>query len=114
MLAKKYRITGAKDFSRIQNEGKVLQSNSFGVAFFKRTDEEPCRFGFIVSTKVAKEAVDRNRFKRAMSEAVRLDSINLNVGYDVVFLAKTTISRVSTVELMKEVRTSLKNAGIMK
>lgn len=114
MLAKKYRLTGTKDYSRVQNEGKVFQSNSFGVAYLERGDEGPSRFGFVVSTKIAKEAVDRNRHKRVMSEAVRIDSIKLNVGYDVVFLAKTTISKISTSELMKEVCSSLKNIGIIK
>ena len=35
-------------------------------------------------------------------------------GYDVVFLAKTNITRVSTTDIMKEVRFSLKKAGLMK
>ncbi|KKR57424.1 MAG: Ribonuclease P protein component [Candidatus Woesebacteria bacterium GW2011_GWC2_40_30] len=102
MLAKKFKLTGAKDYARVQTEGKVFQSDSFGIAYVERGDSEPSKFGFIVSTKIAKDAVDRNRFKRAMSEAVRIDSINLVQGYDVVFLAKTSIYRVSTTDIMKE------------
>ena len=92
----------------------MFQSDSFGIAYVERGDSEPSKFGFIVSTKIAKDAVDRNRFKRAMSEAVRIDSINLVQGYDVVFLAKTSIYRVSTTDIMKEVRFSLRKAGLMK
>ncbi|EKE13429.1 MAG: hypothetical protein ACD_13C00018G0006 [uncultured bacterium] len=114
MLAKKFKLTGAKDYARVQTEGKVFQSDSFGIAYVERGDSEPSKFGFIVSTKIAKDAVDRNRFKRAMSEAVRIDSINLVQGYDVVFLAKTSIYRVSTTDIMKEVRFSLRKAGLMK
>ncbi len=114
MLAKKFKLTGAKDYARVQTEGKVFQSDSFGIAYVERGDKEPSKFGFIVSTKIAKDAVDRNRFKRAMSEAVRIDSINLVPGYDVVFLAKTSIYRVSTTDIMKEVRSSLRKAGLMK
>lgn len=114
MLARKFRLTGAKDYSRVQKEGKVFQSGCFGIAFVPRGDEEPSRFGFIVSTKIAKEAVDRNRCKRAMSESVRIDSVNLNPGYDVVFLAKTSITKESTSDIMKEVRIALKEAGLMK
>lgn len=114
MLAKKSKLTGAKDFSKVQAEGKVFQSQNFGIAYLERKDEEPSRFGFIVSTKIAKDAVDRNRFKRAMSEAVRLNSINLIPGFDVVFLAKTSINRESTSNIMKEVRDSLKEVGLMK
>lgn len=114
MLAKKFKLTGAKDYARVQDNGKVFQSDNFGIAYIKREDKDPSRFGFIVSTKIAKEAVDRNRCKRAMSEAVRIDSVNLTEGYDVVFLAKTSISRVSTTDIMKEVRLSLTKAGLMK
>lgn len=114
MLAKKFKLTGAKDYTRVQDNGKVFQSDNFGIAYIKREDKDPSRFGFIVSTKIAKEAVDRNRCKRAMSEAVRIDSVNLAEGYDVVFLAKTSISRVSTTDIMKEVRLSLTKAGLMK
>lgn len=114
MLAKKFKLTGAKDYAKVQENGKVFQSSNFGIAYLDREDKEPSRFGFIVSTKIAKEAVDRNRCKRAMSEAVRINSINLLSGFDVVFLAKTNIARVSTADIMKEVRVSLKEAGLMK
>lgn len=114
MLAKKYKLTGAIDFARVQESGKVFQSNSFGIGYFDRNDKEPSRFGFIVSTKIAKEAVDRNRCKRAMSEAVRIESIHLVAGYDVVFLAKQSITKVPTSDIMKEVRLSLKEAGLSK
>jgi len=112
MLAKKFRLTGTKDFDGIQKEGKVYQSTNFGIAYLKRGDTGLSRFGFIVSTKIAKDAVDRNRFKRAMSEAVRIASIDLTSGFDVVFLAKVSIARVSTAEIMKEVRLALKGSGL--
>ena len=109
MLAKKFRLKGAKNFARIQKEGKVFQSNNFGIAYIKREDEDPSRFGFIVSTKIAKDAVDRNRFKRAMSEAVRINSIDLNPGFDVVFLAKTSIIRISTDKIIVKFYIGLRN-----
>ena len=114
MLAKKFKLTGAKDFDRVQKTGKVYQSTNFGIAYVSRNDGIFSRFAFIVSTKIAKEAVDRNRVKRAMSESVRINSISLTPGYDVVFLAKTTINRISTTDIMKEVYTALKNVGLAK
>lgn len=114
MLAKKFKLTGTKDFARVQDTGKVFQSNNFGIAYVERGDAEPSKFGFIVSTKISKEAVNRNRCKRAMSEAVRINSIHLKTGFDVVFLAKTSISRISTADIMKEVNFSLREAGLSK
>jgi len=114
MLAKKSKLTGAKDYAKVQNDGKVFQSDNFGIAYLDRNDKNPSRFGFIISTKIAKDAVDRNRCKRAMSEAVRIDSVNLIEGHDVVFLAKTSISKLSTTDIMREVSLSLRKAGLMK
>ena len=114
MLAKKFRLTGTKDFDRIQKEGKVYQSTNFGIAYLKRGDEGFSRFGFIVSTKIAKDAVDRNRFKRAMSEAVRTSMTDITPSFDVVFLAKTSITRVPTEKIMKEVCVSLRECGLLK
>jgi ribonuclease P protein component len=112
MLAKKFRLSGSKTFENVQKEGKMFQSANFGVAYLDRKDELPSRFAFIVSTKIAKDAVDRNRFKRAMSESVRIASIDLKTGFDVVFLAKTSIIRIPTDGVMKEVRVALKECGL--
>lgn len=114
MLAKKFKLTGAKDYARVQADGQVFQSNSFGVAYINRKDSNPSKFGFIVSNKIAKDAVDRNRLKRAMSESVRLNTIRLNEGFDVVFLAKSNILKVSTSDIMKEVVVSLQKVGLIK
>lgn len=114
MLAKKFRLTGSRDFKKIQTEGQIYQSNSFGLAYLNRKDEEASRFAFVVSTKISKDAVDRNRFKRVMSEAVRTSSIDIRPGFDVIFLAKTTIVKTPTSEVMKEVKASLKESGLLK
>ncbi|HET7098839.1 MAG TPA: ribonuclease P protein component [Patescibacteria group bacterium] len=114
MLAKKFKLTGSKDFERVQNEGIVRQFKAFGLAILKRDDNLPSRFAFIVSTKISKDAVDRNRFKRTMSEAVRLSSSILVPGFDVVFLAKTIIVKFPTSEVMNEVKNALKETGLSK
>lgn len=114
MLARKFRLTGSKEYKRVEDEGKIFQSQNFGIAYLDRKDDEASRFGFVVSTKIAKDAVDRNRFKRAMSEAVRTSSIDLRGGFNVVFLAKTSIVRTPTDALMREVKSSLKQSGILK
>jgi len=114
MLAKKARLTGSRDFKRVEDQGKIFQSENFGLAFLDREDDSSSRFGFVVSTKIAKDSVDRNRFRRAMSEAVRLTTIDLKNGFDVVFLAKPSIVRSPTSEIMKEVKGALKLSGLLK
>lgn len=113
MLAKKFRLTGPKDFKKVQDKGVVYQSENFGLAILNRGDKNPSKFAFIVSIKISKDAVDRNRLKRTMSEAVRLSSSEILPGSDAVFLAKTSIVKHPTHEIMKEVRMALKNGGLI-
>lgn len=114
MLGRKNRLSDARDFKRVEKEGKVFQSENFGLASYARNDEEPSRYGFVVSTKIAKDAVDRNRLKRSMSEAVRTSLVDLKPGFDVVFLAKMNITRIPTSNLMKEAKLALKESGLQK
>ncbi len=114
MLAKKFRLTGGKDFKRVQAEGKTFQAKDFGIAYFDRGDGGPSRFAFVVSTKVAKDAVDRNTIKRHMSETIRLMVGEIKDGLDVVFLAKTTIIRVPADEIIRQVRIAVRESEIAK
>lgn len=114
MLAKKNRLTGTKDFKRVQEKGKLFQAKDFGLAYFEREDDEPSRFGFIISTKISKDATDRNTIKRHMSEPVRLMTGEIKNGLDVVFLAKTSIIRIPAEEIVREVRNAIRESGITK
>lgn len=114
MLPDVNRLTGVKNFDRVQKDGEVFQSQNFGVSYVKRGDKNPSRFAAIVSTKISKDSVDRNRIKRSIREAVRHILFELNPGFDVVFLTKPSVMRTPTDVFMKEVKKSLKDIGIAK
>jgi ribonuclease P protein component len=114
MLAKKYRLTATGDFKRVQELGSTFQSANFGIAILDRKDVNPTRFGFIISTKIAKDAVDRNTIRRHMSETVRLMTKDIKDGRDIVFLAKTSIIRIPAETLVREVRSAVKESGLLK
>jgi ribonuclease P protein component len=114
MLARKFRLTGGRDFKEVEAKGNTFQSQNFGIAYLDRGDKGPPRFAFVVSTKISKEAVDRNTIKRHMSETVRLMVGEVKDGLDVVFLAKTTIMRIPADEIVREVRAAVRSSGITK
>lgn len=114
MLASKYHLKGKKNFEMILSKGKFVQSESFGIAFLPSEDKAISSFGFIVSTKISKHAVLRNRVRRAMSEAVRFLMDKVKPGYNAVFLAKGQSLKKSTDELMREVEIALGKTGIFK
>ena len=103
MLAKKFRLTGGKDFKNVEVNGKTFQSANFGIAYLDKKDVGPPRFAFVVSTKISKGAVHRNRINRSLHEGVRRSMYKVPKGYDFVFLAKRVLDKKSTEEIIRDV-----------
>lgn len=116
MLAGKYRLSGNFYINRAKEKGKLYQFSHFGVSVFQRVKSginKPSKFAFVVSTKIAKHAVDRNRIKRTLSETIRFESKYLVPGYDVVFLVKKSIMRQPTDLIMRQTREALKKTRLV-
>lgn len=113
MLSKKYRLTGKLDFHRVRNKGRLFQGEFFGLAVYKRQDQEPSRFGFIVSTKISKKAVERNRAKRLLRESISFLLNDLNLGFDCVILAKSLLIGITFAEVKNEMLALLLEAQVM-
>jgi ribonuclease P protein component len=114
MIARQFCLSGRENFEQVEKKGTLVQANSFGMCFLKRKDKENSRFGFIVSNKIAKEATQRNRIKRALKAAVRYSLAEIKEGYNVVFLAKQASLRMSTDQIMREVKETLIKAKLNK
>ena len=114
MLARRFTLKGVINFKKVQKEGRIVQSGSFGLAYLNRGDSEASLYGFIVSTKICKEAVNRHRIARALSEAVRYLLTEIKPGYNIVFLAKAISPKKSTDILMHEVKPALEKAKLLK
>lgn len=102
MLASKYRLKKKINFARIEIDGKMFQSSSFGIGIYDRNDNDPSHFGFIISTKISKRAVDRNRIKRTISDVIRKKISIIKNGLDVVFLVKPSIMKLTSEKIEKE------------
>jgi len=111
MLKKQNRLRGEKDFEKIIKKGerfwdiflflKVIKNNLMIV-----------RVGLVISRKVSKKAVERNRIKRQLSEILRIKINEINSGYDLVFFVKKGIKTRSFSEIKESVEALLKSAKI--
>lgn len=81
-LAKKNRLIDKKDFDKIFKEGKTVKGSFLFIKVLKK-DKGLSRYGFSVPVKTYPKAVDRNRLRRVLSEAVRT-SLSDSRPYDIV------------------------------
>jgi len=102
MLPRKNRIVKKAEFEKIKKVGRRIPSASFSAVFLKGEGKDP-KFGFVVSGKVAKKAVDRNRTKRVFSQSVRDLMGNFPEGVEVVFLLNKKALLLREPEVKKEI-----------
>jgi ribonuclease P protein component len=112
MLKKELRIRKQKDFENVFDEG-FYSADTFLTLKAVENKMPYSRFGFVVSKKVSKRAVERNRAKRLMSEAIRLTDEKIKSGFDIVFISKSGIVNKSMEEIKKSVEKLLKRSGLL-
>jgi len=92
------RLGKSSDFQRVFND-KTLQLSGGGLSILARGNRlDHARLGMVVSSRVARRAVARNRIKRVIRESFRLQQARLE-GWDVVVVARTGAVRQSNREL---------------
>ena len=115
MLAKENRLRLKNDFKRVFEKGKFYQEGFLAVKILSN-DSDVSRFGFIVSKKISKKAVVRNKIKRRLRESVRLKLKNGSIknGFDAAVLARPEIIDKSFFEIDGAVGKLLEKAGVLK
>lgn len=80
----------------MREKGKKINSPLFGLVYLK---SEESKFGWIVSKKIAKKAVDRNKIRRRLAEVIRNNWID---GYKILILTRTEILNSTLKEIENE------------
>jgi len=113
MLAKQYRLRTTNDFKGVFKKGRGVTKGGLMVRV-KSADRGHPRIGIIVSKKVAKKAVARNRIRRILAEAIRthLDYMRANV--DVVVVALPDFEAKKTPQAAKILYDLFKQASLLK
>ena len=106
MLPKENRLKKKSAFNATYKTGKIIRQD--GITMFcgkKKTSDYPTKIGFVVSKKIHKRAVKRNKIKRLMREKVRQmfldnDSLNLlNTYQSLILSAKPKIIELENKEI---------------
>ena len=92
-MNRRYRLTKPDDFARVRRQGRSWAGPLLVLAA-ARNQGDQVRFGFSVGKRIG-NAVTRNRTKRRLREAVWRQRDLIPSGYDLVFIARHPIGRVS-------------------
>jgi ribonuclease P protein component len=105
------KLRTAAQFERVRREGRTWGSGLV-VLNAARNGEETVRCGFITGKKVGK-AVQRNRARRLMREAVRLRLPYIQPGWDLVWIARAPILQADFWALLKAVDDLLQRSRVI-
>ena len=83
MLARRLRLVKEKDFKKIFKFGKASYVKIFRIKVLAN-ELEVNRYGIVISTKVSKKAVERNKLKRQIRAVIKEFDKKLNTGFDLV------------------------------
>jgi len=111
MLKDDNRLRGKKNFKRIFEKGKALKGN-FLILRFALNDEEKIRFAILVSKKVSKKAVVRNKVKRKIKAIVLQNIPKLKKGFDFIFIVLPSFENKNFSEMEDEINKIFKNAHL--
>lgn len=87
-----FRLKNKQQFKKIFRNAKRLSSNYFTM-FFKANDLDHPRLAIVITKRLVRDAVDRNRLKRVIKESFRLHQHMLS-GYDVLIIASKGIKQL--------------------
>lgn len=108
MLKKNNRLLKGSEFGEIKEKGRVYHSPFFGLAVIVKDDCER-KMGMIVSKKISKRAVDRNRIRRLLACGVKNNWSMVPKGTRMVFLAKQVIKGKKMIEVENEIQKTMKS-----
>jgi ribonuclease P protein component len=112
MLPLKNRLKKKKDFENVFTKGMTARSKYFFLRVLENGSPDT-RMGFVVSKKVSKKAVERNRIKRLFREAIRLDLAKIKPGYDLVFIVLNNAKDKEFEEIREEISTTFKKCHLI-
>ena len=111
-MEKKFRLRKNIEFKNIYKHGRNYWNRNF-ILYIRKNKLKETRVGFTISKKIG-NAVTRNKIRRRMKDAYRLNFDNLKEGYDLIFIPKKHIVDIPYKELENSMIHIMKISGVSK
>jgi len=111
-LERRFRVRDHERFRQIRREG-ASQAHPLMILSYLPNEMDVSRCGFTVSRRIGK-AVERNRARRRMGEAVRHLWDLVHPGWDLVWIARPGINEASFPDIQDACARLLRRARLLK
>lgn len=114
MISRVHRFHGHGSLRYVYQHGQTIRGPLTALKFVLNSRRKTYRLAVVVSKKISKSAVVRNRIRRRLYEAVRLHEPELTRPYDMVITVfHEQLASLPPNELRVMVRAQLRQAGIL-
>lgn len=115
MIPSPFRFHGHNSLRYVYTNGKAVRSQPLTIKWVKNTHRSKSRVSVVVSKKVIKSAIGRNRIRRRIYEYIRTHLDQLNDVYDIVVITTSPeLKDIPYSELSAQMDTLLEKAGVYK
>jgi ribonuclease P protein component len=113
MLSRKYRFHSRGGVRYTYQNGKTIRGSKASLVFAENQRKKQ-RYAVVVSKKVLKSAVGRNRIRRRVYEAIRLEQARIKSPVDCIFVIYSKeVAIMDFMELRQLIRDLLQEAQIV-
>lgn len=115
MLSIYHRFHGHGSLRYVYKNGQAIRSRLITIKYSKNPHRAHSRFAIVVSKKVHKSAVGRNRIRRRIYEIVRHELPNFEPAHDVaVMVFSSEVIQLPQEELVETIRQLFHQADLYK
>lgn len=86
MISSLFRFHGHNSLRYVYTNGKAVRTQLFTIKYVHNSHRKNPRFSVVVSKKVIKSAVGRNRIRRRLYEYLRVNTDKLTDTFDIVII----------------------------
>ena len=113
MLPNQNRLRRREDFAKVYAKGDRYRGTYLNLRILFDSNDPLTRIGIVVSKKISKLAVTRNRFKRQLRAIFRQLLSQLKGGLQIVVTVTTVQSKPSYQELWDDLKNLLAKAKVL-
>lgn len=115
MFNRSHRFHGHNSLNFTYKQGKAVRSSAITLRYAKNTRRDTFRVAVVVSKKVSKSAVKRNRIRRRVYEAVRAYTPAIHEPYDLICMVYSDdVATMPAAQLQNSVASLLTKAGVIR